>query len=66
MPRSEIPADEATAIRPGLPRRSLGLRLAWVTLVFCTLFIVLSVVLFTGLAWSNGRDRMQAELVQIE
>ena len=35
-------------------------------MVFCGLFIVLSVAVFTGLAWTEGRERMQAELVQIE
>lgn len=35
-------------------------------MVFCALFIALSVVVFTGLAWTDGRDHMEAELVQIE
>ena len=54
------------ALSPGSRRRSLGVRLVWATMAFCGLFIVLSVVVFTGLAWTEGRERMQAELVQIE
>ena len=54
------------ALSPGSRRRSLGVRLVWAIMAFCGLFIVLSVVVFTGLAWTEGRERMQAELVQIE
>lgn len=66
IPGGEAAAGGADVSRAGLRRRSLGLRLAWVSMVFCAVFIVLSVVVFTGLAWTDGRERMQAELVQIE
>lgn len=59
-------AEPPEASRAGLRRRPLGLRLVWATMAFCAIFIVLSVVVFTGLAWTQGRERMQAELVQIE
>ncbi len=61
--REAAPSEDS---HTGLRRRSLGVRLAWATMVFCGLFIVLSVAVFTGLAWTEGRERMQAELVQIE
>ena len=65
-PASDTFAQAAASSRAGPRRRSLGLRLVWVTMVFCAIFIVLSVAVFTGLAWTEGRERMQAELVQIE
>ena len=61
--REAAPSEDS---HTGLRRRSLGVRLAWATMAFCGIFIVLSVAVFTALAWTEGRERMQAELVQIE
>ena len=60
--REAAPSEDS---HTGLRRRSLGVRLAWATMAFCGIFIVLSVAVFTALAWTEGRERMQAELVQI-
>lgn len=65
-PAPDSPAQASDRPRVEQRRRSLGLRLVWVTMVFCAIFIVLSIAVFTGLAWTEGRERMQAELVQIE
>lgn len=65
-PSSDAVDQASEAPRAGSQRRPLGLRIVWATMVFCAIFIVLSVVVFTGLAWAEGRERMQAELVQIE
>lgn len=46
--------------------RSLGGRLVLATLVFCALFILVSVGVLTISAWNAGRVRMDAELAQIE
>lgn len=47
-------------------QRSLGWRLVWTTLAFCSLFILASVATLTWLAWNTGLARMDAELAQIE
>ena len=57
----------APAEPPAAPRqRSLGLRLVWATLAFCSLFILASIAVLTWLAWNAGLQRMDAELAQIE
>ena len=66
VPSKDSVAAPQAALHIGARRRSLGVRLVWATMVFCGAFIALSVVVFTGLAWTEGRERMQAELLQIE
>mgnify|MGYP001026651021 FL=1 len=61
---ADADAPAATAVAPR--QRSLGLRLVWATLAFCSLFILASVALLTWSAWNAGLARMDAELAQIE
>ena len=57
---------EGAAERVEAPRHSLGTRLVLATLGFCVLFIVVAVGVLTLSAWNAGRERMDAELGQIE
>ncbi|MBW7833837.1 MAG: diguanylate cyclase [Simplicispira suum] len=61
-----IPPPESAAPLALVRQRSLGWRLVWATLVFCALFIMVSVLALTWSAWNEGLTRMDAELAQIE
>ena len=62
--REAAPSEDS---HTGLRRRSLGVRLAWATMVFCGLFIVLSVAVFTGLAWTEaGGDVLPVEVTTMK
>lgn len=55
-----------TPLAPSGPQHSLGWRLVWATLIFCTFFILASVAALTWSAWNTGLVRMDTELAQIE